>query len=109
MRLLLSIPLLSAAMMAAPAAACDFDGMYGGRFSAFANLHNLAKSSEDQDAILSINQQDRKPVRVTAAISDLEVQPDEIKSPATQIEAEVLRKAVKQNQPPTKFPAAVKR
>jgi hypothetical protein len=95
--------------MAAPAAACDFDGMYGGRFSAFANLHNLAKSSEDQDAILPVNQQDRKPVRVAAAISDLEVQPDEIKSPATQIEAEVLSKAVKQDQPASKSPTVVKR
>jgi hypothetical protein len=109
MRLLLSIPLLSAAMMAAPAAACDFDGMYGGRFSAFANLHNLAKSSEDQDAILPVNQQDRKPVRVAAAISDLEVQPDEIRPPVSQIEAEVLSKAAEQNQPPTKFSTAVKR
>lgn len=109
MRLFSFIALLSVATLATPAIACDLDGIYGNRFSAFSGAHNPPKFPTVDETGLPVSQQNRVPARISAAKSDLEVQPDEVQPPVAQPQSADLNTATKDNKLAIKSALAVKR
>lgn len=85
---------LAATLMPVCAFACDLDGIYGSRFSAFAGIHRPIQPPETNDAGMPINQISRVPPPLRTIKSDLELQPAEPQPPMVQAATETSKLVV---------------
>lgn len=88
MRLFFSALALVTVAISTPAMACDMDGMFGSRFSAFSGIHQPIQQPTTDDTGMPTNQVSRVPTAVQTAKSDLELQSDE---PQASAEPEKLK------------------
>jgi hypothetical protein len=87
MRLFISALALATMLIPVPLIACDLDGIYGNRFSAFSGAHRPVPLPTTDDAGMPVNQTSRVPAPVQAIKSDLEFQSAEEPLAAVQSEA----------------------
>jgi hypothetical protein len=78
MRISFSALTLGAMLCSTPVVACDLDGMYGNRFSAFSGAHRPLRLPATDDAGMPVNQAIRVPAPVQVIKSDLELRSAEV-------------------------------
>ena len=93
MRLSISVLALAIMTISTPAIACDMDGMFRNRFSAFSGIHQIIQQPATDDSGMPSDQASRVPTAIQTAKSDLEFESDEAQASVVQSSLEKLKSA----------------